>query len=323
MSKRIVIVIDAGHGGSDPGATGNGLREKDITLAVALLVTAKLKGYDVIVYNTRTTDRFLSLSERARFSNSKNADIFVSIHVNSATIVTANGVETFSFNRATNNNGKNLAQAIQDELVKISLFKSNRGIKTANFAVLRETNAPASLVELGFIKNTHDAKLLKNNLDELAEAITLGIIKYAGLKPKQKAGWVKNNTGWWYRNANGSYPANKWQKINNKWYYFNNRGYMETGWQKVKNTWYYLNANGSMATGWKKVGSHWYYLKSNGAMQTGWVKVKNEWYYLSSGGRMLTGLQKINNKYYYLKSNGEMVANDKVALKANSSGAIK
>ena len=118
--------------------------------------------------------------------------------------------------------------------------------------------------------------------------------------------WKKDSTGWWYQNANGSYPKNQWKLINKKWYYFDARGYMQTGWQKINSKWYYLNTSGEMQTGWQKINSKWYYLNTSGKMQTGWQKINSKWYYLNTSGKMQTGWQKINSKWYYLKPSGEM-----------------
>lgn len=140
---------------------------------------------------------------------------------------------------------------------------------------------------------------------------------YCAIEYPQVAGWVKDNTGWWYRNADGSYPKSKWQKIAGKWYYFNTSGYAVSGWQKINNVWYLLAKEPScaMLTGWQKVGSFWYYLTpgDSGALKMGWIKLKDKWYYLNptaiNQGYMVTGWQTINGKRYYLRTgdDGSMV----------------
>lgn len=80
------------------------------------------------------------------------------------------------------------------------------------------------------------------------------------------AGWLRDNTGWWYRNANGSYTTNNWQLINGRWYFFNANGYMVTGWIQWKGAWYFLNADGGMATGWVQSKGLWYYMSGSGSM---------------------------------------------------------
>ncbi len=79
--------------------------------------------------------------------------------------------------------------------------------------------------------------------------------------------WVKNDIGWWYSYANGGYPVNQWELIDNRWYYFDSMGYMQTGWQHIGEKWYYLRPNGAMlGVGWHIIDNNWYYMYSNGAM---------------------------------------------------------
>ena len=173
------VFIDAGHGGKDSGAVGNGLQEKDLNLTIALEVGRLLKAKNVNVTYARQSDVFLELSERANKANNIKADIFVSIHVNAAGNATANGVETFHY--PTSSTGKKLASDIQGALVDSKVFKANRGVKSANFAVLRLTKMPAALVELGFITNVSDAQLLKTKKNEMAQGVVNGILKYLNM----------------------------------------------------------------------------------------------------------------------------------------------
>lgn len=138
-----------------------------------------------------------------------------------------------------------------------------------------------------------------------------------------KEGWVKNNTGWWYRNADDSYPKDQWLKINGTWYLFDKRGYMLTGWQKVKGTWYYMSGSGAMQTGWVKLHDYWYYLNPNGSMAIGWKRLGDEWYYLYSNGQMATGLIEVAGKNYYLQRNGVLITDNIVKLEANKHGHLK
>lgn len=187
------VFIDAGHGGKDNGATGQGLREKDITLSIAKKVENILLQYQIEVRQSRVKDNYLSLDNRAVMSNKWAADIFISIHVNDASNHSANGIETFSY--PGSQKGRELAKAIQNELVDSKLWKSNRGIKTANFAVLRQTKATAALVELGFINNTHDSNILKTKEDLIAELIANGILNYLKIPIKRKD-TIIDNTHW-------------------------------------------------------------------------------------------------------------------------------
>ena len=179
------VFIDAGHGGKDPGATGNGLREKDITLSIATKVAKILQRHKISVGQTRTKDTAISVSERAKKANSFNADIFVSIHANAFTSASAQGVEIYSYPGSSN--GAKLARAILSSILSAKIYTKNRGTKTANFAVLKQTKMPATLVEMGFITNSQDAAMLKNRQDELAEAIAKGILNYLGIAYKKPA----------------------------------------------------------------------------------------------------------------------------------------
>ncbi len=125
-------------------------------------------------------------------------------------------------------------------------------------------------------------------------------------KVKVTGSWLKDNTGWWYRNTDGTYPRNQWQYIDGNWYHFDQNGYMQTGWLQLGNTWYYLKPSGAMAIGWEKVGGDWYYLNSVGVMQTGWLQLGNTWYYLKPSGAMAIGWEKVGGDWYYLNSSGAM-----------------
>lgn len=122
-------------------------------------------------------------------------------------------------------------------------------------------------------------------------------------KVKVTGSWLKDNTGWWYRNTDGTYPRNQWQYIDRNWYHFDQNGYMQTGWLQLGNTWYYLKPSGAMAIGWEKVGGDWYYLNSSGAMQTGWLQLGNTWYYLKSSGAMASN-EWVDGGVYYVDANG-------------------
>lgn len=174
------VVIDPGHGGKDPGACGNGLREKDINLSVALILKKKLEPYkkEINLKLTRENDTFLELSDRVNISNAFKADLFVSIHCNSSDKLSAMGVETYCY-RLSNNKG---ASYIHSEILASKAYTNDRKVKEASFYVIKHTTAHAVLCELAFISNTTDAKILKEKQNDLAEAILKGILKYFGIK---------------------------------------------------------------------------------------------------------------------------------------------
>lgn len=172
------VWLDAGHGGKDPGALGNGMKEKDITLAITLKTGKELERHGVKVGYTRKSDKTVDLNRRGPLANKFNADVFVSIHTN-AHNSNAQGVETFSFPNSSK--GRNLAKDIHNEVTKAKLYTKNRGTKTANFAVLRQSRMPAALIETAFITNNADSKLLRNRQNDFAKAIAKGILKHLGI----------------------------------------------------------------------------------------------------------------------------------------------
>jgi len=167
------IVLDPGHGGSDPGAVMGTRRESDDNLRLALAVQRLLQAQGQRVIMTRSTNVNVSLAERSAISNRNNADIFVSFHRNSAG-PTANGVENFVFTTAPTGTVQN-AFDVLDEIINAGVQR-NRGVRRGNFAVIRNTNAPSMLLEMGFITNTRDNQLFDQNFDAYAAAIARGIM---------------------------------------------------------------------------------------------------------------------------------------------------
>lgn len=174
------VFLDYGHGGNDSGAVGCGLYEKTITLQIGKKVKSILESNKVQVIESRSGDTNPSLAERANISNNNNADVSVSIHCNCNSGTPATGVETFAY--TTSCRGYKLAQAVHSSILNDkSLYRANRGVKTANFAMVRRPIAPACLVEMAFINNSEDAKILTNKQNEYAVAIARGILNYLGI----------------------------------------------------------------------------------------------------------------------------------------------
>jgi N-acetylmuramoyl-L-alanine amidase len=177
-----VVVIDPGHGGSDPGASGFGINEKDVVLATALKVKSYFQKTPINVKLTRETDTFLELWERVSFAKRVNGDLFVSVHAN-AFNGSANGTETYYYGLASTNPYVNqseiLAAYIQERLLDAWQL-SDRGVKHGNFHVIRENTMPAVLAELGFIDNKSDNDKLRSAYwqDLAAKAIFLGTLDY-------------------------------------------------------------------------------------------------------------------------------------------------
>ena len=180
----IKVCLDPGHGGKDPGAVGHGYKEKDLTLRIAIEAGKILEDYGVEVVYTRTSDVYVELQDRAKIANTAKVDSFTSIHINSATNNIANGVETFNYTNSQS--GKPLSTSIQDSLVNSKVFQNNRGVKEANFAVLRLTNMPACLVELGFITNKDDVDILSSKWKLLAMLVAHGVLRHHGINGIQQ-----------------------------------------------------------------------------------------------------------------------------------------
>lgn len=207
---NIVVVLDPGHGGSDPGASGNGLREKDLTLKIAQYAKQELEKYaGVTVYLTRSSDSYVGLKDRATYAKSVNADIFVSLHINSNTSASPNGAEIYypnrNYNASIGETGKQLASQIIKQLTALGI--KNRGIKEEEqckdpdeeymypdgshgdyHSVIRnckKEGIPAILVEHAFISNTSDASNYLSSdekLKKLGVADAQGIAEYYNLK---------------------------------------------------------------------------------------------------------------------------------------------
>ena len=171
------VFIDPGHGGYDNGAVQNGVLEDEINLQISQKIEAKLKAKGVQVKMSRYDDTYLSLTQRSRMANNWGSDIFVSIHQNSATSSSANGIETYYY--SSRQDSRELATEIQNDLIKAT-NAVNRGVKTANYSVIQTARMSSNLVECGFISNPTEAKNLSSSSyqDKVAEGIVNGIMEY-------------------------------------------------------------------------------------------------------------------------------------------------
>ena len=172
------ICIDPGHGGADPGAICINpfrLEEKEFNLNLGLLIEEQLEAQDHWVVMTRRRDRSLSLQARANFANRLGAGLFVSIHANAAEIPAAEGMEVYHF--PGSDAGENSATHVLNSMLDAFPNHSNRGVKEANFTVLRLTEMPAILIETEFLTNPTQLQFLadQENQRSLAVAITNGI----------------------------------------------------------------------------------------------------------------------------------------------------
>ncbi|MBO2943596.1 N-acetylmuramoyl-L-alanine amidase [Paenibacillus sp. F411] len=212
------VWIDAGHGGKDPGATANGLQEKDIVLKVSQGIQQQLEAeYEgVEVLMSRNTDVSLELSDRTNKANRAGADILVSIHCNAAG--GSGGFETFRFT-----NAMAASVALQNVLHReiMSALKpygvTDRGQKSANLHMVRESKMPAVLTENLFVDVAKDAGLLKRQevLDAIIQGHVTGVAKHLGLKKREGAGVSKNERD---INAVSPWAASAWKAMTEQGY---------------------------------------------------------------------------------------------------------
>ena len=175
---RLVVTIDPGHGGRDPGAVGiGGLREKDVVLSVSQQVASLLQQQGVQVVLTRQDDREVELESRVQIAERANADLFVSIHANAISLARpeVNGIETYY----TSESGARLGRVIHASMVQ-QTGMNDRGLRSARFYVIRNTSMPAVLLEIGFVTGAQDAARLSDSRwrTQMATAIAQGILQY-------------------------------------------------------------------------------------------------------------------------------------------------
>jgi len=199
------LCFDYGHGGTDPGACYNGRRECDDVLSLGKQVAAEIRKYGVVVDETRTSDTTVSLEERSNFENRSTYDYFISFHRNAFVPEQAKGAETYTYINASERT-KELAQRIQTSLVALGFI--NRGVKEANYHVLREARASAILIEIGFIDNTSDNNLFDSKSNEVIKALAKAILAQLGINYAESTEPAQTPTGeTLYRVMAGSYSV--------------------------------------------------------------------------------------------------------------------
>lgn len=194
------LIFDYGHGGRDSGASYKGRLEKNDNLNLGRDVRKVLINHGLTVDETRKTDIYLSLQERVNKANVKTYDYFISFHRNAVKPNKANGVETYIYTTHTPQ-VKELATMINNSIVEVG-FK-NRGVKTANFKVLRDTKTKAILIETGFIDSIVDNEIFDNQYNDIVQGISNAILKYLNIPTDV----TKNEV--FYRVVTGSFDSRK------------------------------------------------------------------------------------------------------------------
>ena len=251
-------------------------------------------------------------------------------------------------NEETHGKGEELAQAIEDKLVSLGLYR--RGVFTKNYPTddgdseayyadgstadyygilryARRQNVPAIIVEHAFVTNSTDAQKLASEswLKRMGEADADGIAQAYGLRKNGQ--WHQDGSQWWY-SIDGKcqygwiYVAGTWyyadgtgyivtghKTINGDSYYFDESGAMIRGWKNLDGNWYFFNYSGAAARGWKQIAGAKYWFDANGIMATGWKKIGNGWYHFSESGSVQTGWLLTDGQWYFLETSGAMASN--------------
>ena len=178
VAKKVSVMVDAGHGGKDPGTSSGTADEKDITLAIAKLVKAYLEDSGVTVILSREDDTFIDKYERAELANEAGVDLFVSIHCNYLEErADISGVETYYMQNAVN--GEQLATKVHNQILAVT-EANDMHVRENDYVVIRETQMPAVLVETGYLSNREDAGRLTDHQyqSKMAYGIAAGMIEY-------------------------------------------------------------------------------------------------------------------------------------------------
>ncbi|MBU3179980.1 N-acetylmuramoyl-L-alanine amidase [Clostridium psychrophilum] len=201
------LCFDYGHGGKDGGACYKARKESNDVLSLGKAIAVEVRKCGITVDETRRSDVAVSLSERSNFENKNAYNYFISFHRNAFQPEKAKGVETYTYlNQGAK--AKVLAEGIQSSLVALGFV--NRGVKTANFHVLRETKAPSVLIEIGFIDNTDDNNLFNKKRNEIIKVLAKVILDKVGVKYVEPLVPTQTEIGQAiYRVMEGSYSVRK------------------------------------------------------------------------------------------------------------------
>lgn len=197
------VFLDYGHGGNDPGAVSGGYKEKDFTLKIGKRVKYHLERHNFSVVESRSGDTNPSLSERSYKANTNGVDIAVSIHCNSFSDVSSKGTEIYTYGQGVREIG--LAKAILNQIIKDKLYTKIRGVKQANFHMVREIKTACVLFEIAFLSNSDDRNILINKQEQIAVSITKGILNFYETQYKNETSTPTPPSGKLYRVQVGAY----------------------------------------------------------------------------------------------------------------------
>ena len=347
----LVVALDAGHGGRDGGAQGDGLSEKDLTLKIAKYCKAELERYSgVRVVMTRSGDFYVGLSERVRYAVSQGADVFVSLHINSSTNSSAHGAEVIIPNDSSylyeevHVAGKELAEKILAQITGLGLTERDiywsdstsgetfpDGSIADYFTVIDEAHwagIPGIIVEHAFVSNPKDAAFLGNedNLRALGVADAKGIAAQYGLGVGK---WVLGEDGRWRWYEGSTMVTNAWRTIGGDTLWFGADGVAVRGWFEIGGKEYYFSPeSAALQRGWLDLNGKRYRLdRDDGHLWTGFYTVDGIYYYSDPGGAMRRGWLDLDGKRYRLdRDDGHLWTGDLFAegswYHADADGAL-
>lgn len=331
-AEDIVIVLDAGHGGNDPGAcrtwNSKSYVERTITAKIAKYAKAELETYaGVKVYLTPTSSggRVTDRITRLKYAKSKKADACISLHINSTGadrtgisgslgMVPSKGRYPDRLSYAKK--ARQLSTAIQKELYT-QAGVHNGGLLASSYSdelgiILygMKYKIPSMIIEHCYVNNPSDcSRYMSSNakLKKLGVADATGIAKFFKLAKKgtnpEKIGWKTENGKKYYYFADGTKAKNGWEEIDSKYYYFDKSGVLKTGVFKVGSSLYLTDKNGIRKKGFVLIDGKRYYANSSGKLYTGWKTYKGKKYYFhKKTGAALTGKQKIGSKTYFFSN---------------------
>lgn len=306
----MTLYLISGHGAGDPGAGGNGYHEADMVRTISSRL--KALGGSQVVELDKSINWYASGRVNADLKRQVGDNPVLEIHLDYSSSSAKGGHVIIKEGAKADAYDTKLANFLKSFFPgRSSVIVGRSNLANVNRAYANSINY--RLMECCFITNSEDMKKLVSRMDEFCRgvlaAFNIGV-----------AGWVESSKGWWYRNADGSYPKSKWVKLD-AWYWFDAKGYaVHDCWKKLDGFWYWFGSDCRMKTGWVKLKGLWYYLNpkkdgnwTEGSARTGWVTYKGKKYYLrkkSDGGTecsMVTGKFTIDGKEYEFDANGAMV----------------
>lgn len=311
------LYVIAGHGAGDPGACAHGYSEAERVRA--LMARIKHYGGDSVTCadenrNYYADNGIMSLSIPQSWQ-------IIELHMDSAG-AGAKGAHVII--PAGVGGADRYDKALATFLTGILPGRSRSIVERSELANPARAAAMGysyRLVEIGFISDEGDLQIFNDRIDEIAKGILKCFdIPAVGVNER----WERDDTGWWYKYADGGYPRSEWNLIGGEWYWFDASGYAVTGWRQIDKKWYWFDADYKMQTGWQYIGGKWYYLHHGGDMHIGWVQYAKDgkWYYLDVNGEMVSDeFRQIDGQWYRFDASGKML--EATTLEVGKDGIIR